>query len=62
MPRLMVVTVDTCSGPRAYVGLASSYFEKITENFERLDDPTWALELSDGHPADVPWMSDLVVR
>ncbi|MEZ4310922.1 MAG: DUF3160 domain-containing protein [Polyangiaceae bacterium] len=27
--RLMVVTADTCVGPRAYVGLASSYFEKI---------------------------------
>jgi hypothetical protein len=62
MPRLMVVTIDTCAGPRAYAGLASSYFERITENFERLDDETWATELKAATPADVPWMKDLVVR
>lgn len=63
LPRLMVVTAETCEGPRAYVGLASSYFEKITEDYERLDDKTWADEIQQsGHPADVPWMSDLVVR
>ena len=39
--RLMVLTVNTCTGPRAYAGLVSSYFEEVTENFERLDDPTW---------------------
>lgn len=61
-PRLMVVTADTCVGPRAYVGLASSYFERITDDFERLDDPTWADELQGATPNDVPWMTDLVVR
>ena len=61
-PRLMVVTADTCVGPRAYVGLASSYFERITGDFERLDDPTWADELQGATPDDVPWMSDIVVR
>jgi hypothetical protein len=62
LPRAMVVTVETCSGPRAYAGLASSYFERVTEDWERLDDETWAAELEDATPADVPWMSDLVVR
>jgi hypothetical protein len=61
-PRLMVLTADTCVGPRAYVGLASSYFERITENFERLDDPTWSDEILQTTPDDVPWMVDLVVR
>lgn len=61
-PRFMVVTVETCSGPRAYAGLASSYFEKITENFERLDDETWAADIEATTPDDVPWMKSLVVR
>jgi hypothetical protein len=62
MARLMVVTMDTCTGPKAYAGLVSSYFEKVTENFERYDDPTWATELQSGTPPDVAWMTDLVVR
>ncbi|HMJ10853.1 MAG TPA: DUF3160 domain-containing protein, partial [Polyangiaceae bacterium] len=62
MPRLMVVTANTCSGPRAYVGLASSYFEKITENFERLDDKRWKDQIVAATPPDVPWMQDIVVR
>jgi hypothetical protein len=62
LPRLMVVTVETCDGPRAYAGLASSYFEKITEDYERLDDESWEKDVVIAHPPDVPWMSDLVVR
>jgi hypothetical protein len=61
-PRLMVVTVDSCTGPRAYAGLVTSYFEKITDNWQRLTDQAWATELEAATPADVPWMSDLVVR
>lgn len=61
-PRLMVVTVDTCAGPRAYAGLASSYFERVTENWERLDDIAWSTELERSTPADVPWMQDLIAR
>jgi hypothetical protein len=62
MPRLMVVTADTCTGPRAYVGLASSYFERITENFDRLTDERWKDELVRATPPDVPWMQNVVVR
>ena len=62
MARAMVVTVDTCAGPRAYVGLASSYFERVTENYLRLDDKTWSDELQKATPADPPWVSDVVVR
>jgi hypothetical protein len=60
--RLMVVTVETCTGPRAYVGLASSYFERVTDDFERLKDEDWASEILDATPPDVAWMSDLVAR
>jgi hypothetical protein len=60
--RLMVVTANTCTGPRAYAGLVSSYFEQITENYERLDDPTWEQRLQNAPPADVPWLSGLIAR
>ncbi len=55
MARMMVVTIDTCTGPRAYVGLASSYYERITENFERLNDQEWSADIS-GSP---DWLNDL---
>jgi hypothetical protein len=62
MPRLMVVAVDTCTGPRAYAGLASSYFETITQDFERLTDEAWAESIRGANPADVPWLTDVVTR
>jgi len=58
--RLMVVTTNTCTGPRAYAGLAFSYYEKITENFDRLTDERWATEVQ--RNPDVPWMHDLFGR
>jgi hypothetical protein len=57
LPRQMVVTVPTCSGPRAYVGLASRYHETVTEQWERLDDEAWAAMVGD--LPDVGWVSDL---
>ena len=62
LPRLMVVTVETCTGPRAYAGLVSAYFEVITEDFDRLDDDRWSASLRGDNPADVPWMADIVMR
>lgn len=61
-PRLMVVTAETCSGPRAYAGLASAYSETITDNFQRLQDSDWEQMLTGSPPADVRWMTDLVVH
>jgi len=60
LPRLMVVTVDNCEGPMAYAGVVFSYHEKITENFERMDDDQWHAELDAGPADDVPWMESLV--
>ena len=37
-------------------------FEKITEEFQRLDDDEWSKEILAGTPADVPWMQPIVVR
>ena len=57
------MTADTCTGSRAYAGLVSSYYERITQNFQRLDDPTWTQEFSSSAPpTDVAWMQDLIAR
>jgi hypothetical protein len=34
----MVMTAETCVGPRAYGGLVSSYYETTTTDFKRLQD------------------------
>jgi hypothetical protein len=61
-PRLMVVTTNTCAGPRAYVGLASSYYEHVTDDFERLNDEEWATKVTDGGVSDVPWMAPVIAQ
>ena len=60
-PRLMITTINTCSGPKAYAGLAFSYHELVTENFQRLTDQDWTTMLAAGSPpADVPWLSPVL--
>jgi hypothetical protein len=61
-PRAMIVALPTCSGVNAYVGLVSSYFEQVTEGFDRLTDERWEQQINQTRPADVPWIQDLVVR
>jgi hypothetical protein len=58
-PRLMWVSVDTPDGPRAFVGVASSYYETITEDYQRLNDADWAYTWLDRTP-DVSWVGDIV--
>jgi hypothetical protein len=55
--RYMVVIAETCSGPRAYAGLASSYYELVTEDFYRYDDPTWERVVRE--EPEVPWAAVL---
>jgi hypothetical protein len=64
LPRLMVTTADTCVGPRAYVGVASSYFEKLTDHWVRVTDSEWNTQLqTPGEaPEDVEWMRDLIAK
>lgn len=57
-PRLMVVTTDTCNGPRAYAGPAFAYHELVT-GLERLNDEQWA-PLATQQPAEVPWVDSIV--
>jgi len=61
--RFMVMTADTCTGAKAYGGLASSYYERTTQNFQRLDDTTWTDLFSNAAPpTDVAWMRDLIAK
>jgi hypothetical protein len=58
-PRLMVMTRETCAGPRAYAGIVMSYFEHLAAGLTRLDDEAWQSRLLTGTPpADVPWLAD----
>lgn len=59
-PRLMVTTVDTCQGPRAYVGVAFAYHEQVTDDYRRLTDQEWREQLAGAAVADVPWMSPVL--
>jgi hypothetical protein len=57
LPRLMVVTIDTCMGPRAYAGLAYAYHEVVTD-LNRVTDEEWAPKAMTA--ADVPWMTTIL--
>jgi hypothetical protein len=58
--REMVVTIEACDGPRAYVGLASSYYETTTQNYQRLNDNDWESALA--KPTTVPpaWQTEIL--
>lgn len=60
-PRLMVMTVDSCQGPRAYAGIIFSYHEHLAAGLTRLDDQQWQQMLNATPvPADVPWLADVL--
>jgi hypothetical protein len=59
-PRLMVLSVDSCVGHRAYAGVVSAYHEQITDSFKRKTDQEWLPEVPGA--ADVPWMAPVLVR
>jgi hypothetical protein len=60
--RTMVVTIETCSGPRAYAGLASSYGEFVSENWKRLNDAEWSTKIETETFPDAPWMQPVVAQ
>lgn len=61
-PRLMIVTAETCQGPRAYVGLAFSYGEFVAEDWKRLNDQDWAAKLREEPFPDAAWMSSILAE
>jgi hypothetical protein len=58
--RQMVVTIEACDGPRAYVGLASSYYEAITQNYRRFNDNDWEAELGKTSTKSPPWQASIL--
>jgi hypothetical protein len=58
LPRLMVVTANTCDGARAYAGVVSSYHEVVVTGLERLTDSEWAHRAKDAE--DVAWMKPIL--
>jgi hypothetical protein len=58
LPRLMVLTVNSCNGPRAYAGLAFAYHELVTDGLKRLNDMEWASQATTA--ADVAWMEPVL--
>jgi uncharacterized protein DUF3160 len=61
-PRLMLVTVDSCSGPRAYAGYVFGYHELRPRGLTRFTDEEWEQRLSSGDlPREVPWLQPVLV-
>lgn len=65
-PRLMVVAVEGCEGPRAYAGPVFAYKEHLTDDLTRLNDEEWS-ELVSRTPSqdkvpDEAWMKPLFGR
>lgn len=60
--RLMLTSVESCSGPRAYAGLVSSYYERIEADWERLDDSEWEALLRTEPLASPEWVTSLTAE
>jgi len=60
--RLMLTSVDTCSGPRAYAGLVSSYYERLEADWKRLDDEEWKELLRAEPPQSPEWISPVTAE
>jgi hypothetical protein len=60
LPRPMVVSVDTCDGPRAYAGIVFAYHEHLEPGFNRLTDEQWLEQIQQQAPADVPWLAPVL--
>lgn len=59
-PRLMVVTAQTCSGPRAYAGLSFAYAEHVTEQWQRLNDAEWSDFVATSPFPDPDWLAPVL--
>jgi hypothetical protein len=61
-PRLMIVTTETCQGPRAYAGLAFSYGEFVMDQWTRLNDQAWEAKINKEPYPDAEWMSGVLAQ
>lgn len=63
MPRAMVVTVNSCNGPRAYAGIVYTYRELLIQSLTRLTDDDWKARLgTPSEPGDPSWLQPVVAR
>jgi hypothetical protein len=60
-PRLMLTTVNTCSGPRAYAGVVYAYHEVKTDGLVRITDEEWKASL-DSEAREVPWLEPVLLQ
>lgn len=61
LPRYIVMTVESCQGPRAYAGLVSAYHEVLEDGLTRLTDEEWK-ERINYQPPSVDWVAPLLVE
>ncbi len=63
-PRLFVVKIAHDGGKHTttYRGFASTYAERTTNDFKRLTDEEWRVEIASKSPSPPPWLEDIVVR
>ena len=62
LPRAMVVSVDTCDGPRAYVGIVFAYHTQLEPGLARISDEQWQQRLMSDPPADVRRLEPVLAR
>lgn len=60
MPRAMIVSIDTCVGPRAYAGVVHSFHEHLEPNLARLNDEQWQELIFQTQPAEEPWLAPVL--
>ncbi|MDD9941597.1 MAG: DUF3160 domain-containing protein [Myxococcales bacterium] len=61
-PRLMVVMVDSCSGPRLYAGPVFSYHETAPEGLDRITDEEWKARVDAEAQPSPPWLSPVIAE
>ncbi|MCA9636760.1 MAG: DUF3160 domain-containing protein [Myxococcales bacterium] len=59
-PMHLVMTVEDCSGVRAFVGPVSSFHPVLTENYQRLADSEWRAEVQGGPQPRPAWASSFI--
>ncbi len=61
MPRLFIVTVESCSGPHAYAGVVSAYHQKLEPGLTRLTDEEWKMSAYTDSTAP-EWLDPVLTR
>jgi hypothetical protein len=61
LPRPIVLTVDSCNGPRAYAGYVFAYHQLLADGLDRMTDERWEERLLRGTPVPEPeWLAPLL--